>query len=41
MEGYGTLKECMIEGLSIESMKKSDLVLMDCGESLSKANKEE
>lgn len=41
MEGYGTLKECMMEGLNIESMKKSDLVLMDCGESLSKANKEE
>ena len=41
MKGYGTLKECMIEGLNIESMKKSDLVLMDCRKPLSKANKEE
>lgn len=30
-----------MEGLNIESMKKSDLVLMDCRKPLSKANKEE
>ena len=41
MEGYGTLKECMMEGLNIKSMKKNDLVLMDCRTRLSKANKEE
>ena len=39
MEGYGTLKECMIEGLNIESMKKSDLVLMDCRMPLTKEQK--
>lgn len=31
----------MMESLNIKSMKKSDLVLMDCREPLSKANKEE
>ena len=41
MEGYGTLKECMMEGRGIKSMKKSDLVLMDCRVPLSIANKEE
>lgn len=41
MEGYGTLKECMMEGRGIKSMKKSDLVLMDCRLPLSIANKEE